>query len=223
MTYLTDNFIRQGARTGGHVGNLIGNIVGGVAFGLPKTYEQEGKTHKRSTLNRIVRGTIGAAALGHAGRAVGGVTGKLYNARKIPSWLGNAETKAEAQTAWRSHAKKTYENSGGDSKAFSKLRKEQDATKHFLKEAMLNAFADELEKISFIGAALGGAAGYKLSPSTPKGKLVGTLLGAGAGHVMQGAGSLAKRKLMDEPHAREERELYGYQPYAQASQAQNFY
>ncbi len=87
----------------------------------------------------------------------------------------------------------------------------------------LSAFANELEKISMIGSILGGAAGYKISPNTPKGKLVGTLIGAGVGHVAQGVGALAKRKLIDEPHAREERELYGYQPYAQASQAQNFY
>lgn len=223
MSSLTDKFVQRGVRTGSLAGAIGGGIIGGAALGLPKTYKRKGKTQKRNTVHRIARGVIGAAALGHAGRSIGGVAGGLYNTIKTPSWLNNARTKSEAQAAWKAHAKKTYESSNGSPKAFSRLRKEQDANKFFLKEAMLSAFADELEKIAVLGAALGGAAGYKLSPNTPKGKLMGTLIGAGAGHAIQGAGALAKRKLIDEPHAREERELYGYQPYAQASQAQNFY
>lgn len=78
----------------------------------------------------------------------------------------------------------------------------------------LTAFADELEKIASIGAILGGAAGYKLGPNTAKGKLVGALVGAGLGHAVGAIGGAAKRQLVDEPHARDMRELYGYQPVA---------
>jgi hypothetical protein len=91
----------------------------------------------------------------------------------------------------------------------------------FFKQAMLFAFAEELEKLAFVGAALGGLAGYKMAPNT--GKLTGTLAGAGIGHVVEGAGRLAKRKFVDEPHLREQQELYGYQPYAQSQSAQNWY
>lgn len=93
----------------------------------------------------------------------------------------------------------------------------------FFREALLLALADELEKIAFVGAAIGGAAGYSMGPNTPKGKIVGTLVGAGVGHAIQGAGKSAKRQFIDEPHEREQRELHGYQPAAQANMGQNFY
>lgn len=82
------------------------------------------------------------------------------------------------------------------------------------KMAMLTSFHDELEKIAAVGAILGGMAGYKLGPNTTKGKAVGTLMGAGLGHVVERAGAAAKRGLVDEPHERDMRELYGYQPTA---------
>jgi hypothetical protein len=103
---------------------------------------------------------------------------------------------------------------GGDAKAFHKAKKEWAHHEPTFKTAMLAAFADEIEKIASIGALLGGVAGYKLGPNTAKGKIVGSLVGAGLGHAIGAAGGAAKKQLVDEHHAREERELYGYQPAA---------
>jgi hypothetical protein len=236
------NYVRRGINTGRNIGTVGGAVAGGLLRGLPKTHKNEhGETETRTPGERIGRGLMGALGLGYVGHQIGGTIGGLRNAHKWvsskhhgsqfygdqpkkPDWLKHAKNKAEAKAAWRAQALKTHpDHNQGIDKGFDKVKSDWALHEKFFKEAMLLGLADELHKIATLGTLLGGAAGYGLSPNTVKGKIVGTAIGAGAGHVLQNVGGLAKRKIVDEPHAREERELYGYQPYAQASQAQNFY
>lgn len=230
------NYVRRGARVGGLIGGSGGALLGGAAGALPRMYTDldTGKEKKKTVGQRAMGGAIGAGAGGYIGYSPGRLAGAVHHANKwikghrprppLPAWLKGVKTKAEAKAAWKAEARKTHPDlHGGDGSKFDQVKTEWKAQESHFKTAMLIAFADELEKIAAIGAILGGAAGYKMAPNTPKGKLVGALIGAGAGHAVQGVGGLAKKKLIDEPHQREQRELYGYQPYAQGSQAQNFY
>jgi hypothetical protein len=85
---------------------------------------------------------------------------------------------------------------------------------------MLDSFRDELEKIAMIGAgtALGGLAGYAVSPRSIKGKVMGTLAGGVMGSGIGSALQFAKRQVVDEPAAREHAALYGYTPSATLQQ-----
>lgn len=230
-------YVRRGARIGGAIGGGSGAVLGGAAGALPSKYTDlnTGQEKKKTVGQRVTNGVIGAGAGGYLGYSPGRLIGAIHHANKwikghrprptsVPDWLKGAKTKAEGRKAYHAQARKMHPDlHGGDDAHIKSLNVEWGDHEQHFKTAMLLAFADELEKIAAVGAILGGAAGYQLSPNTAKGKLVGTLVGAGAGHVLQGAGGLAKKKLLDEPHEREQRELYGYQPYAQGSQAQNFY
>lgn len=232
----TFNYIRRGASIGGVMGSGGGAILGGVAGALPSKYvdPNTGQEKKKTVGQRVATGVIGAGAGGYLGYSPGRFAGAVHHAKKwgnghrprpsVPAWLKGAKTKAEGRKAYHAQARKLHPDlHGGDEASIKNLNLEWGDHEQHFKTAMLSAFADELDKIAAVGAILGGAAGYQLSPNTTKGKLVGALVGAGAGHVLQGAGGLAKKKLINEPHEREQRELYGYQPYAQGSQAQNFY
>lgn len=215
MNDVAVNFVRRGARIGG----VAGAVAGGAIGGLPKTKidSSTGKTRTRSTKERVVEGLLGAGAGAYAGRGAGRFAGALKKPRLTPSrpdWLKDAKNKTEAKAAWRAHARKTHPDRGGSNTAFNKAKSEWLENEPTFKTAMLNAFADELEKISSIGALLGGVAGYKLGPNSSKGKIVGSLVGAGLGHAIGVAGGAAKKQLVDEPHERDMRELYGYQPSA---------
>lgn len=229
-------YVRRGARIGSAIGGGGGALLGGAAGVLPKTYidPTTGKEKKRTVRQKITAGVIGAGSGGYLGYSPGRLAGAVHHAKKwikghrppsaMPTWLKGAKTKAEGRRMFHAQVRKLHPDfHGGDDTSIKKLNAEWDDYEPHLKTAMLSAFADELEKIAAIGAIIGGAAGYKMAPNTPKGKLMGALVGAGAGHIVQGASGLAKKKLVDEPHEREQRELYGYQPYAQGSQAQNFY
>lgn len=230
------NYVRRGANIGGTIGATGGAVLGGVLGAVPRTHTDlhTGEKKKRTGKQRIAGGILGAGAGGYLGHSPGRLIGAIHHAKKwvnghrprpsLPDWLKGAKTKAEARRAYFAQARKVHPDlHGGSDTPIKNLNTDWEAHEPHFKTAMLTAFAEELEKIATLGAVLGGTAGYKLGPNTPRGKLMGTLVGAGAGHVLQGAGNLAKRTLIDEPHHREQRELYGYQPYAQASQAQNFY
>lgn len=228
-------YVQRGARIGGAIGGGGGAVLGGIAGALPSKYtDHAGQEKKRTIGQRVSSGILGAGAGGYLGYDPGRLVGAVHHAKKwmkgyrppsaLPSWLKGAKTKAEGRKLYHAQARKLHPDfHGGDDAHIKRLNVEWGDHEPNFKTAMLNAFADELEKIAVLGAIIGGAAGHKLSPNTTKGKLVGTLIGAGIGHAAQSAGGLVKKKLVDEPHEREQRELYGYQPYAQASQAQNFY
>lgn len=223
------NFVRRGARTGGIVGGLAG-VAGGGALGfLPKKHQdQSGKTVDRTTGQRVLGGALSAGLLGWAGHDMGRLGGAMYNANRWikgyrppiprPDWLKGAKTKAEARRAYHAQARKVHPDlHGGDDGKFKDLSNEWEKHEPTYKTAMLNALADELEKIAqnkqaMLGALLGGAAGYKLSPNSLKGKAIGTLIGAGVGAGVGAAAKGAKRTFVDELHHREQRDLYGYQP-----------
>lgn len=215
--------MRKGARTGGLIGGIGGAIAGGTALSVPSTYVDDlGDTKQIPIGDRVTRGIVGAGVGGYFGHGIGRFGGAVTNAHRWgnesrptvvrPDWLKKAKTKAQAKAAFRAQAKKMHPDHGGDPSAFRKMHDEWKEHEPTFKTAMLAAFHDEIEKISAVGAILGGMAGYKLGPNTMKGKVVGTLMGAGMGHVVERAGAAAKRGLVDEPHEREMRELYGYQP-----------
>jgi hypothetical protein len=233
-------FVRRGARIGGAVGGLGGAAVGGAIGGLPKTYkdfDEKGKVHKfeRTTKQRVAGGLLGAAAGGYIGHGPGRLVGAIHHAKKWvgghrpesmrPDWLKGIKTKADAKAAFRARAKKLHPDLGGSDEAFDSFKQEWNQHKDMFKEAMLHAFADELQKIASLGAIIGGAAGYKLSPNTAKGKLIGTLAGAGVGAATGGILGKAKRTFIDEPEHREQRELYSTPPVAgqSAPLGSNFY
>ncbi len=230
-------YILHGMKKGRNIGAISGSIAGGLLGGLPKSdTDSKGNVHDRTTKERVVRGVLGALSFGHLGRTAGGLIGGTGNARKWaqghrpseflpqkPDWLKNAKNKSEARAAWRTQARKVHPDLGGNANDFIKSEEAWSLFGPTYKEAMITGFSDELHKIAMLGAMLGGAAGYKLAPNTIKGKLLGSGIGAGLGQLAENSGRLAKRKLVDEPHLREQQELYGYQPYAQATPAQNFY
>lgn len=219
------DFILKGVNRGGRIGGVAGAIGGGLLSGLPKERKNsDGSVHVRSKGERISTGLLGAASGAYAGRSFGRVAGGVHNVNKWvkghrpaevrPDWLKKAKTKAEAKAAFRDQARKLHPDHGGNPSEFRKMHDEWKQHEHAFKTAMLSSFADELEKIASVGAILGGIAGYKVGPNTLRGKAVGTLVGAGLGHAAGAAGKAAKTQLVDEPHEREMRELYGYQPAA---------
>lgn len=229
-------YVRRGARIGGLVGGVGGAAVGGTLGALPGVYidPDTGRQKSRTTGERIGGGIVGAGAGGYLGFSPGRLVGAIHHAKKWmkgyrpvpkrPDWLKGAKTKAEARRAYHAQARKVHPDlHGGNDKPFKDLSIEWKEHEPHFKTAMLNALADELQKIAALGAILGGAAGYKLGPNSSKGKLIGTLAGAGIGHAVQGAGRMAKKNFVDDLHAKEQQELYGYQPVAQVGQGSNFY
>jgi hypothetical protein len=82
---------------------------------------------------------------------------------------------------------------------------------------LLSGFCDELEKIAatktaLIGAMIGGAAGYAVPGKSMATKAINTAVGAGVGHVTGKVLGGAKRGVWDQPRARAEQDLHGYQP-----------
>lgn len=226
------NYIIQGIRKGQRIGTVGGAVLGGALGGLPKT-NHEGKT--RTPSQRILHGSINALGLGFSGRGIGGLTGGLRNAQKWnkgyrpsikkPDWLKNAKNRAEGRRAYYSQARKVHPDlHGGSEDEIKTLNKEWETHEPFFKEALLKAFATELEKLAGFGGALaGGIIGYHL-PGGGKNKMINTVVGAGLGHMTGELGGIAKKKIIDDPHQRELQELYGYQPSVQGTgQGTNYY
>lgn len=234
-------WVHKGMRTGGLIGGVAGGAAGAVGGFLPKTYKNDkGKNTKKTVGQRIAKGILLGGAGAYAGRAAGMLGVGIHRAHKVinkgyhataakpahaPDWLKGAKTKAEGRRAYHAQARKAHPDLGGSEEAIKKLTQEWESHEPHFKTAMYAAFADELEKIAGLGAYVGGAAGWSMSPNTVKGKLVGTAGGALAGHLIGGAAKATKQTLWDEQQAREREALHGYQPSAgqQPGAPTNFY
>lgn len=237
------NYVRRGARIGGIAGGVGGGLLGAAAGGLPKNYADptDGKIKKRTTAQRIGGAAIVGGLGAHVGHGLGRAAGAVRNYKKVvsgkfvpprpkpPEWLRHAKTKAEGRRAYHAEARKVHPDlHGGDDSKFKNLGKEWSEHEPHFKTAMLIALADELEKIAAhkqaaVGAILGGGLGYSLSPNSLKGKVIGTALGAGIGHMTGAAAKGAKKMLIDDPEEYERYQLYNHRPVAQAGQGSNFY
>lgn len=197
-----------------------GALIGAAALGIPgavlgSTKKNRATGEERTTKQRVVGGLVGGiagASYGSvAGAGIGYDIGKARGFRPppTPDWLKGAKTKAEGRKLYHAQARKLHPDLGGSEEAIKKLNNDWAKHERMFKTAMLNAFADELEKIALVGAALGAYAGSKFPG---RNKPVNILAGAAIGHA---AGALAKgvkRQVWDEQQAREHQALYGYQP-----------
>lgn len=233
-------WIHKGMRTGGLIGGVAGGVAGAAGGALPKTYKDpnnHNKVTKRTLGQRIAGGVLLGASGAYTGHHIGRLGVGLHRAHKVvnkgfsasavkpktvPDWLKGAKTKAEGRKAYKTQARKVHPDlHGGNDEHIKKLNIEwEDHEPHF-KTAMLHALADELEKIAAhklaeagTGAVLGGTAGYMMAPNSVKGKVVGAVGGALVGHLAGKGLGAAKQQLIDQPHAYEQQQLYGYQPSA---------
>lgn len=67
---------------------------------------------------------------------------------KMPDWLKGATNKAEAKAKYRAMSRQHHPDLGGSTDKMKKINEEWDSWQGKFKEAMLFAFADELEKIA---------------------------------------------------------------------------
>lgn len=218
-------FVQRGGLRGGLAG-AAGLGIGGALVGA----SGEDKTLKERVLGGLAGGALGAGAGLAAGRRIGSNINKTRwlqehpSAPAKPDWLKGISDHDVAHKAYKRQARIHHPDIGGSQDAFVRLGAEWDDAKAMMKKAMLDGFADELEKIAGLGALLGGAAGYKLSPNTLKGKLIGTLGGAAVGSMLGSAAKAGKRMFHDELKQREHASLYGYVPAGtQEAQGSNFY
>lgn len=223
-------YARSGAIRGSIIGGLGGGALGATIKGLPKkqTDQDTGKEKKltnKERRNRAIKGGL-----------VGGATGVLYGGRlgfalrahkwnsgfrpaagthgipkpKTPDWLKGVESKADARRAFHAQARKLHPDLGGSEDAIKKLNQEWETHEPMFKKAMYDAFADELEKISSLGALIGGYAGHKIGPKSAKGQIYSVLGGAAVGHLAGKGLGAAKKQFVDEQAARDRETLYGY-------------
>lgn len=219
-------YARAGAQRGLLYGGLGGAALGGAMFGLPKKDPQGSELTGKQRLGRAAVGALGFGVLGAMhGKDIGwnsrarkwnsgfrpapGTAGGIPKPA-TPDWLAGATTKAEGRRAWHAQARKLHPDLGGSEDAIKNLNAEWETHEPLFKRAMYSAFADELEKIASLGALIGGAAGWKLSPNSTKSKIYGTLGGAALGHLTGKGLSAAKREMLDQYTAREHEALYGY-------------
>ncbi len=220
-------FARAGGRRGALLGGLGGAAVGAATFGIPKKDPRENT--ELTNKQRLGRAALGALSFGTVGALHGKDIGFNHRARQwnsgfrpgvgqpggmpkpaTPDWLKGAKTEAEGLKLYHAQARKMHPDLGGSPDAIKNLNAEWETHEPLFKKAMYDAFADEIEKIAGIGALLGGAAGWKLSPNTMKGKAYGTLAGAAAGHLVGAGLQATKREILDKPAAHEREQLYGY-------------
>lgn len=195
-------------------GGLTGAAIGAAAGGLPKHkfHPTTGKKQERTKKERITGAVVGGLLSGLYGASYGHRLDRKPAGPQVPSWLKKTKTRAEGRRAYHAQARKHHPDLGGDPAKFRAVQKEWEMHEPTYKTAMINAFADELEKIANAGALAGGALGYALSPKSIKGKLIGTAAGALGGMALGGIAGAAKRSFYDEPRAYEQAQLYGYQP-----------
>lgn len=224
-------YARGGAVRGAIAGGLGLGALGAAVNGLPKTQKNilTGEEEKLTNKQRITRGVVGGLGFGVLGAMHGRRMGWNHRAKKwnagfrpaagapggmpkpkTPDWLKGAKTRSEARRAYHAQARKLHPDLGGNPEAIKNLNVEWEKHEPMFKQALYDAFADELEKIASLGALAGGYAGYKLAPKSPKGKLYGALGGAAVGHLAGKGLSVAKQEILDRPAQRERQELYGY-------------
>ncbi len=189
---------------------ITGAVLGGLSFGTYGALEGHGMGWNRNA-NKWNAGNAGAHSYGSAGGYASGARAAAPPA-STPEWLQGAQTRAEGRKRFHQQARKYHPDLGGDPEVFKRISAEWEAHEPHFKQAMINAFADELVKIANAGTYVGGAAGYMMGGNSIKSKALSTLGGAVVGTGVGSAVGAVKRSFHDEPKAWEQQQLYGYMP-----------